>query len=113
MFKLREKYEVIRNILKCKYIKYSTSKISTINTANSQLYITMRREDSILSLLNSYLDFIFDALQAATGNRYAVNNNIRLIKSEPIALFSNYNLTTSSGKTLRRYKSCSYCFFNV
>ena len=36
MFNLKEKYEVNRGILKCDYIRYSPSEISTINTTNSQ-----------------------------------------------------------------------------
>ena len=37
MFKLNEKYGINRDILKCDYIRYSPSEISTINTANSQV----------------------------------------------------------------------------
>ena len=68
MFKLNEKYEVDRKILKCDYIRYSPSEISTINTANSQKYINKPREDSLISLLKSYLDLNFDVLYAATNN---------------------------------------------
>ena len=39
-------------------------------------------------------------LHAATNNRYANGNDIRLVNLGPIALFSNYKLTTSSGKHL-------------
>ena len=100
MFKLSEKYEINRDILKCDYIRYSPSEISTINTANSQVYINIPREDSIISLLNSYLELNFDVLQAATNNRYVDDNDIRLVNLGPIGLFSNYKLTTSSGKHL-------------
>ena len=100
MFKLIDKYEINRDILKCDYIRYSPSEISTINTANSQIYINIPREDSVISLLNSYLDLNFDVLHAATNNRYADNNDIRLVNLGPVALFSNYKLTTSSGKHL-------------
>ena len=100
MFKLNEKYEINRDILKCDYIRYSPSEISTINTANSQVYINIPREDSVISLLNSYLELNFDVLHAATNNRYVDGNDIRLINLGPIALFSNYKLTTSSGKHL-------------
>ena len=55
MFKLSEKYENNRNILKWDYIRYSPSDESTINTANSQIYLNKPREGSIISLLNSYL----------------------------------------------------------
>ena len=100
MFKLSEKYEVDRRIIKCDYIGCSPSEISTINTANSQIYISIPREDSVIALLKSYLELNFDVLQAATGNRYADVNDIRLVNLGPIALFSNYKLTTSSSKHL-------------
>ena len=51
-------------------------------------------------MLNSYLELNFDVLQAATKNRYVDANDIRLVNLGPIALFSNYKLTTSSGKHL-------------
>ena len=100
MFKLSEKYEIDRKILKCDYIRHSPAEISTINTANSQTYINIPREDSVISLLNSYIEFNFDVLHAATNNRYVDANDIRLVNLGPIALFSNYKLTTSSGKHL-------------
>ena len=39
-------------------------------------------------------------LQAATSNRYVDANDITLVNLGPIALFSNYKLTTLSGKRL-------------
>ena len=101
MFKLTEKYEINRDILKCDYIRYSPSAISTINTANSQVYINIPREDSVISLSNSYLELNFDVLHAATNNRYVDGNDIRLVNLGSIGLFSNYKLTTSSGKHLQ------------
>ena len=100
MFKLSEKYSVNRDILKCDYIRYSPSEISTINTANSQVYINIPREDSVISLLNSYLELNFDVLRADNSNRYLDGNDIRLVNLGPIGLFSNYKLTTASGKHL-------------
>ena len=86
--------------MKCDYIRYSPSEISTINTPNSQLYINIPGEDSVISLLNSYIEKNFDVLKAATSNRYADIDDIRLSNLGTIALFSNYKLTTSSGKHL-------------
>ena len=100
MFKLSENYEVDRKILKCDYIRYSPAEISTINTANSQIYINIPREGSVISLLNSYIKLNFDVLRADNSNRYVDTNDIRLVNLGPIALFSNYKLTTSSGKHL-------------
>ena len=100
MFKLSENYGIDRRILKCDYIRYSPSEISTINTANSQIYINIPREDSVISVLNSYIELNFDVLHATTNNRYVDANDIRLFNLGPIALFSNYKLTTSSSKHL-------------
>ena len=100
MFKLSEKYSINRDVLKCDYLRYNPSEISTINTANSQVYINIPREDSVISLIKSYLKLNFDVLHAATNNRYVDGNDIRLVNLGPIALFSNYKLTTSSGKHL-------------
>ena len=100
MFKLNEKYGIDRRILKCDFIRHSPSEISTINTPYSQIYINRPREDSVISLLNSYLELKFDVLQAATDNRYKDVNNIRLVNLGSIAFFSNYKLTFSSGKHL-------------
>ena len=51
-------------------------------------------------MLKSYLELNFDVLQAATINRYVDTSDIRLVNLQPTALFSNYKLTTSSGKHL-------------
>ena len=100
MFKLSDKYEVDQKVLKCDYIRYSPSKITTINTPNSQININITREDSVISLLNSYFELNFYVLKAATSNRYADADDICLINLGSIVLFSNYKLTTSSGKHL-------------
>ena len=51
-------------------------------------------------MLNSYFEVNFDVIQAASKNRYVNANDIRLVHLGPMALFSNYKLTTSSGKHL-------------
>ena len=65
------------------------------------MYNNIPREDSVISLLNSYLELNFDVLHTATNNRYVDGNDIRLVNLGPISLFSNYKLTTSSGKHLK------------
>ena len=100
MFKLSKKYEIDRKILNCDYIRYSPSEISTKNTANSQIYVNIPREDSLISSVQSYLDLNFDILNAATNNRYADGENIWLINLAAIDFFSNFKLTTSSGNHL-------------
>ena len=49
-------------------------------------------------MLNSYLDLNFEDIKKADDSRYANGNDIRLIKLGPIALISNFKMTTSSGK---------------
>ena len=100
MFKLNENYEVDRRILKCDYIRYSPAETSTINTPNSQIYINIPREDSVISLLNSYLDLSFEVVKKNDNSRYGNGNDIRLVNLGPVALFSNFKLTTTSGKHL-------------
>ena len=78
MFKLNEIYEVDRKILKCDYIRYSPAETSTINTPNSQIYINIPRGDSVISLMNSYLDLNFEIIKRADNSRYGNGNDIRL-----------------------------------
>ena len=49
-------------------------------------------------MFNSYYNINFDIVQAATNNRYADGDKIRLVNLGRLALFSNYKMTTSSGK---------------
>ena len=49
-------------------------------------------------MLKSYLDWTFDALNAATNNIYVDTDDIWLVNLAARALFSNFKLTTSSGK---------------
>ena len=63
MCKLNGNYEVDRRILKSDYIRYSPTQTSTINTFISQIYINIPREDSVLSLLNSYIDLSFEIIR--------------------------------------------------
>ena len=51
-------------------------------------------------MLNSYLGLNFAVLHADDDDRYVNANDIRLVNLGPIVLFSNYKLTTSSGKHL-------------
>ena len=60
-----------------------------MNTDKSQIYINIPRENSVISLLNSYLDLNFDVLHTANNNRYVDCNETRLVSLGPIAFFSN------------------------
>ena len=100
MLKLNENYEADRRILKCNNIRYSPAETSTRKTPNSQLCIKIPREDSVISLLNSCLELNFELVKAADNSRYVNGSVIGLVNLGPTALFSNFELTTSSGKHL-------------
>ena len=89
--------------MKCDFIRFSPFEISTINSANSQICINMPRKYSVFSLLNGFLEINFEVLHAATNNSYADNNDIRLVNLGVIGSFTNYKLTTSSGKHLEDF----------
>ena len=86
--------------MKCDYFLYSPAEISTIILPNSQIYINIHREDSVISLLYSCLEINFEVIRKADNSRYTNGNDIRLVNLGPIALFSSFKLTTSSGKHL-------------
>ena len=50
--------------------------------------------------MNSYFDLKFEVIKRADISRYANGDNIRVVNLGPVALFSNFKLTTSSGKHL-------------
>ena len=79
-------------------------KLVQFNTPNSQKHVNILREDSVISLLISYIELNFDVIHAASNNRYADNVDIRLVNLGPVAFFNKYELTTSSGKQLERHE---------
>ena len=78
----------------------SPSEKATINNVKSQKRINLPTEDSVISLLYSYLKLNFDVVHVTDNTRYANENVIKLVSSGPIALFSDYRLIKCSGKIL-------------
>ena len=76
--------------------------MSTINTPNSQIYVNIPRENSVISLSKSNLELKFDVLHAGTGKKYVNGDDKRLVNLGLIALFSIYRLTITSGKNLEK-----------
>ena len=100
MFKLNEKYEIKRIVLKCDYICFSPADTSTINALNSQIYHKIPKEDFDISLLNIYLDLNFEVIEEADNSRYANVDDLRLVNQRLIAFFSIFKFTTSSRRLL-------------
>ena len=55
-------------------------------------------------MLNSYLELFFEVIKKADKSRYGDGNDIRLINLVSIASFSNFKLTTNSGKHLKDFR---------
>ena len=50
MFELNENYEVDQRFPNFDYFRYSPAAKSTINSPNSEIYINIPKEDSVISL---------------------------------------------------------------
>ena len=53
--------------------------------------------------MSIYLGLNFEVIKKADASRYGNGNDIKLVNLGPIALFSNFKLTTSSGKNLEDF----------
>ena len=87
MFSLKKKYTLEKPIHKIDFIKYSPSSLATINNANSNVSISLPREDAYICLQNSYISLEFEVLKN-NNTRYANNDEISLVNFGPVALFS-------------------------
>ena len=75
--------------------------MATINNNNSNISISLPREDAHICLQNSYIGLEFEVLKN-DNTRYANGDDISLVNFGPVALFSEAKLTTSSGKHLEK-----------
>ena len=100
MCKLDKKIAVDKRIPKYCYIRYSPAEASKIKTPNSKKCNNIPKENSVLSLLNSYLQLKFEVIKIADISGSANEDDIWLVILVPISLFPNFKLTTSSGKHL-------------
>ena len=99
MFSLKSKYTIEKPIQKIDFIKYSPSTLATVNNANSNISISLPREDAYICLQNSYISLEFEVLKN-DNTRYTNGDEKSLVNFGPVALFSEAKLTTSSGKHL-------------
>ena len=65
---------------------------------NAKTKIKIFRENSVISMLYTYLDLNLEAIKKAENSRLADGIDIRLVNLGSIALFSKYRLTTSFSK---------------
>ena len=72
-----------------------------MNWENNQIFTDIHREDSAISLRDSYLELGFNVPhRAGTHAQYADGDQLRLVNLGLIALFIKYRLTSSSGKEI-------------
>ena len=98
MIRLIEKQDLDRKIKKWDCIRYSLVETSTINTSKVQIYINIPKEDSVISLVISYLDLNFEVIEKADESRYANGNYTRLVNLGCFAISNNSKLTKRSGR---------------
>ena len=101
MFSLKSKYTLEKPIYKIGFIKYSPSSLETIKNANSNISVSLPREDAYICLQNLYISLEFEVLKN-DNTRYNNGDEISLVNFGPVALFSEAKLTTSSGKHLEK-----------
>ena len=101
MFSLKCKYTLMKPIHKIDFIKYSPSSLATANNANSNISISLPREDAYICLQHSFISVEFEVLKN-DDTRYADGEEISLANFGPVSLFSEAKLTTSSGKHLEK-----------
>ena len=63
-------------MLECNYIRFAPHSLANINTANEQSFIDIPREESVLSLIESYLELDFDVKVDDTKDRFLARVNL-------------------------------------
>ena len=101
MFSLKNKYTLEKPIHKIDFIKYNPSSLATVNITNSNISVSLPREDAYICLQNSFISLEFEVLKN-NDSRYIDGDEISLVNFGPISLFSEAKLTTSSGKHLEK-----------
>ena len=101
MFSLKSKYTLEKPIHKIDFKKYSPSSLATINNNNSNISISLPREDAYICLQHSFISVEFEVLKN-DDTRDVDNDQVSLVNFGPVALFSEAKLTTSSGKHLEK-----------
>ena len=101
MFSLKSKYTIMKPIHKIGFIKYSPSSLATINNNNSNISVSLPREDAYICLQHSFISEEFEVLKN-DETRFDDGDEISLVYFAPDAFFSEAKLTTSSGKHLQK-----------
>ena len=93
-----------RELYKSDFYRYIPNSLATANNNNSNITIHIPREDSYISLQNSYVLVEFE-LTHNDDTKYVDGNEISLVNLGPIAMFAEARLTTHSGKHLEKVEN--------
>ena len=80
MFSLKNKYTLEKPIHKIDFIKYSPSSLAIVNNANSNVSISLPREDAYICLQNSFISLEFEVLKN-NDSRYTNGDERSLVNS--------------------------------
>ena len=94
MFMLSEKDIIDRPFLKSDCIRWTPPTIVSAKRVNLQFFIDIPRNDSVVSLLDSYLELHFDVTVGKVVARFVAADNIRVFNLSPIAGFSENTLSS-------------------
>ena len=102
MLSLKSKLVLEKPIHKIDFTKSSPSSLATINNNNSNISISLPREDTYICLQNSYISVEFEVFKNDT--RYLENDHIALFNFGPKA-----KRVTSSGDHLEKDNLHPFC----
>ena len=103
-FNLKNTKSLSRELYKSDFYRYIPSSLATVNNNNSNITINIPREDSYISLQNSYILIDFEVTHD-DDTKYINGNEISLVNLGPVALFSEAKLTSHSGKDLEKVEN--------
>ena len=104
-FNLDTTYGYNNDIHKKMIVKYKPISLATMNTVNTNIKIILNREQTHLSLRDSYAEIEFVVSDDA-GVVFANDANIRLVNYGMMLLFSSIKLETSGGRTIEHIDHC-------
>ena len=87
MFSSKSKYTLGKPIQKTDFIKYSPSNLATIKNNNSNISVSLPREDAYICLQHSSMSVEFEVFKN-DNTRYADGDQVSLVNFGPVALFS-------------------------
>ena len=84
MFSLKSKYILEKPIRKIDFVNYSVSSLATVNNANSNISISLPKEDAYICLQHSFISVEFE-VPKNDDTRFNDGDEISLVNFGPVA----------------------------